>query len=75
MNFPMGLDKGMIKCLNNFVIIKTILHALGLGRFTRQDREARVSPLVQERERFEAEVKEQFKRLKEKGISIPVFTL
>ena len=35
----------------------------------------RKSPIALERERFEAEVKEQFKKLKDKGLSIPVFTL
>ena len=36
---------------------------------------SRVSPLARERERFEEEAKNQFRKLKEKGISIPVFTL
>jgi hypothetical protein len=35
----------------------------------------RLSPLAQERIRFEQEVHEQFVKLKEKGLSIPVFTL
>jgi hypothetical protein len=35
----------------------------------------RQSPLAAERIRFENEVREQFVKLKEKGISIPVFTL
>jgi hypothetical protein len=35
----------------------------------------RLSPLAQERKRFEAEALEQFVKLKEKGLSIPVFTL
>lgn len=35
----------------------------------------RLSPLAQERIRFEQEVREQFVKLKEKGISIPIFTL
>lgn len=38
-------------------------------------RKKRVSPVTQERERFEREVKDQFLKLKEKGLSIPVFTL
>ena len=41
----------------------------------RQGRIQRLSPLAQERIRFESEVHEQFVKLKEKGISIPVFTL
>jgi len=43
---------------------------LGLGGKTE-----RKSPIALERERFEAEVKDQFKKLKDKGLSIPVFTL
>lgn len=35
----------------------------------------RLSPLAQERIAFEQEVREQFVKLKEKGISIPIFTL
>ncbi|MBI5449378.1 hypothetical protein HY948_03625 [Candidatus Gottesmanbacteria bacterium] len=35
----------------------------------------RISPLVEERRRFEADVRDQFRKLKEKGLSIPVFTL
>ncbi|MBI3576588.1 hypothetical protein HY086_00940 [Candidatus Gottesmanbacteria bacterium] len=38
-------------------------------------KKSRVSPLSRERERFEEEAKDQFKKLKEKGLSIPVFTL
>ena len=74
MKFPMGLDKKLLTCLNDHVNVKTMLHALGLGKLTR-DKGSRVSPIVRERERFEEEVREQFKKLKEKGISIPVFTL
>ncbi|KKU20500.1 MAG: hypothetical protein UX31_C0038G0003 [Candidatus Nomurabacteria bacterium GW2011_GWA1_46_11] len=74
MNFPMGLDKEFVKCLNGNVNVKSLLQALGLGKLAR-DKSSRVSPIVRERERFEAEVREQFKKLKEKGISIPVFTL
>lgn len=40
-----------------------------------QGRKARKSPLTQERERFEMDVKDQLLKLKEKGISIPIFTL
>ena len=70
----MGLDKEFVKCLNGNVNVKSLLQALGLGKLTR-DKGSRVSPIVRERERFEEEVREQFKKLKEKGISIPVFTL
>jgi len=38
-------------------------------------RKTRISPQAQERMRFRAEVKEQLVKLKEKGLSIPVFTL
>ncbi|MEK7592072.1 MAG: hypothetical protein AAB508_01620 [Patescibacteria group bacterium] len=38
-------------------------------------RKSRVSQTTLERESFEREVKTQFMKLKEKGLSIPVFTL
>jgi hypothetical protein len=38
-------------------------------------KDKRQSPIALERKRFEAEVKEQFQKLKDKGLSIPVFTL
>lgn len=38
-------------------------------------RPKRVSPLVSERKRFEEEVRQQFLKLKEKGLGIHVFTL
>jgi hypothetical protein len=50
--------------------MKMLLARLGFGGKTK-----RKSPIAQERERFEAEVKEQFQKLKDKGLSIPVFTL
>ena len=50
--------------------MKLFLARLGFGGKT-----VRKSPIALERERFEAEVKEQFKKLKDKGLSIPVFTL
>ena len=40
-----------------------------------KEKQVRQSPLTQERERFEKEVKQQFLQLKEKGLSISVFTL
>jgi len=48
---------------------------LGWLRVIFSGKKRRVSPLVEERERFEQEVKEQFLKLKEKGLSIPIFTL
>ncbi len=38
-------------------------------------RKVRKSPLTEERERFELDVRDQLMKLKEKGISIPIFTL
>lgn len=35
----------------------------------------RLSPLTRERQEFEKEVKEQFQKLKDKGLGISVFTL
>lgn len=42
---------------------------LGIGR------KDRVSPLQRERQAFEADVRQQLIKLKEKGLSLPVFTL
>ena len=81
MNFPMGLDKGFGAWLNEDMSPKALLQALGFSDrigvkgFWDKKKQSRVSPLVRERQRFEEEVREQFKKLKEKGISIPVFTL
>jgi len=50
--------------------VKSLFQKLGLGVKTE-----RKSPMARDREQFEADVKEQFKKLKDKGISIPVFTL
>lgn len=66
----MGLDRKLPACLNRCMSLKQLLQRLGLGGKTE-----RKSPIARERERFEAEVKEQFQKLKEKGLSIPVFTL
>lgn len=54
--------------------VKVLLQRLGLGSLTGARRE-RTSPVARERERFEADVRVQFQKLKDKGISIPVFTL
>lgn len=40
-----------------------------------QGKKIRKSPLTEERERFEMDVKDQLLKLKAKGISIPIFTL
>jgi hypothetical protein len=47
----------------------------GLASFLGRRKQERQSPLATERIRFEKEVREQFVKLKEKGISIPIFTL
>jgi hypothetical protein len=46
-----------------------IIQALGLGS------KKRVSPAMQDAKRFERDAREQFVQLKNKGLSIPVFTL
>ncbi len=66
----MGLDKELLTCLNGCMNIKYFFQRLGLVGIDK-----RKSPIAQDRERFEAEVKEQFQKLKDKGLSIPVFTL
>ncbi|MCX6791732.1 MAG: hypothetical protein NT149_01710 [Candidatus Gottesmanbacteria bacterium] len=66
----MGLDKEVSACLNSSMKMKLLLARLGLGGKTE-----RQSPIALERKCFEAEVKEQFQKLKDKGLSIPVFTL
>jgi len=48
---------------------------LGLASILGKGSKQRESPVTRERERFEKDVKEQFLKLKEKGISIPIFTL
>lgn len=74
----MGLDRSKKKVFNEFMEKTGLLARLGLGaviRWLNKGKRSRVSPLTQERVRFEEDVREQFKKLKEKGISIPVFTL
>lgn len=46
-----------------------VLRALGLGK------KARVSPFDRERRSYEQDVRRELLKLKEKGLSIPVFTL
>ena len=81
----MGLDKRISTCLNKYMnrlpqyrlgseslwkaFSRGLASLLGRGKVERQ------SPLAAERIRFEKEVHEQFVKLKEKGLSIPVFTL
>ena len=80
----MGLDKGCITWLHDYVMEKLphknwgsgksgvmgyITRALGLGV------KKRVSPATQDAKRFERDAREQFVQLKNKGLSIPVFTL
>lgn len=73
----MGLDNVLLRSLNKFMKIKSWLGSLGKSFLLSflGEQEERISPLVRERQKFEAEVKDQFLKLKEKGISIPVFTL
>ncbi len=66
----MGLDKKTSGCLNEYMNIKTLLTRLGL-----MTKPVRKNPVAREREKFEEDVKEQFQKLKDKGLSIPVFTL
>jgi hypothetical protein len=66
----MGLDKDRLACLNWCMKMKMLIQRLGLG-----GKAVRESPMARERKRFEADVKEQFQKLKDKGLSIPVFTL
>ena len=73
----MGLDNVLTECLNMFVNIKLLLAQLGLGAkrvLGFQDR-SRMSPLTRDRKTFEEEVRGQFLKLNEKGLSISIFTL
>lgn len=80
----MGLDKRWCVVFNGFIM--TLLAHLGLGIFRVVARglsvlglaspwKGRVSPLTAERKRFEEEVRDQFLKLKAKGLGIRVFTL
>lgn len=51
------------------------MKGLGAVLGVRESKKTRISPLVVERERFEREVRDQFVKLKEKGLGIRVFTL
>ncbi len=51
---------------------------LGLGTILRSlgfNKKARMSPFEKERRSYEADVRKELLKLKEKGLSIPVFTL
>ena len=85
MIIPMGLDREIFTCLNVCMVHQPqsqmgsggLVEAFsrGLATLLGRGRVVRQSPLAAERKRFESEVREQFVKLKEKGISIPVFTL
>ena len=66
----MGLDREFDECQYSCMNIKLFFQRLGLA-----PKVERKSPVAKDRERFEADVKEQFQKLKDKGLSIPVFTL
>ncbi len=70
----MGLDNSILQWLTLYMQplatgLGSVLRALGLGK------KARVSPFEKERRTFELEVRRELLKLKEKGLSIPVFTL
>lgn len=81
----MGLDMKFFTWLNGHMVYQPQAHkgsesfltafSRGLASLLGRGRVIRQSPLAVERKRFESEVHEQFVKLKEKGISIPVFTL
>jgi hypothetical protein len=60
------------------VFAHMLLKKLGLGLrvlLGKKRQNTRLSPAREEHERFKREVREQLLKLKEKGLSIPVFTL
>ncbi len=72
----MGLDKHDKKVFNG--VMKRMSQAtVSLGRLFKwwQKRAVRVSPLTRQRREFEEEAREEFQKLKDKGLNIPVFTL
>jgi len=73
----MGLDNNCGTVFNRTMGLKLLLAKMGLGSKQAQGdvRIKRISPMARERIQFEDEAKEQFKALKRKGLSIPVFTL
>lgn len=66
-------------------VLLDVLPPMGLGnirkllesawQLLKGEKKERVSPLTRERQSFEKEAKDQFLKLKEKGLSIPIFTL
>ena len=81
----MGLDMENRSCLNKIVRKKLLLDRLGhparsgmlgyLVSLLGLIKEKRLTPLQREEQDFTEEVRQQFLKLAEKGISIPVFTL
>lgn len=73
----MGLDKDFAAWFTKIVNVKLLLAQLGLGtkKILGGENKQRVSPQERARKEFEAEAKSQFVKLKEKGLSIPIFTL
>lgn len=70
----MGLDKMFGK---EFTLYMRLL-ASGLGFITRvlgMGKKARISPFERERRIYREDVRRELLKLKEKGLSIPVFTL
>ena len=70
----MGLDKDIAKELT----IHMKLLGLGLGAILRAlgfHKKARMSLFERERKSYEADARKEFLKLKERGLSIPVFTL
>ncbi len=70
----MGLDNRIPRWLTWYMQLLakglgTVLRALGLGK------KARISPFERERRSYSQEVRRELLKLKEKGLSIPVFTL
>lgn len=72
----MGLDKRFTK---EFTIsMQKLFLALGLGHILRAlgfSKKDRVSPFERERKMYQDDVRRELIKLKEKGLSIPVFTL
>lgn len=70
------MTKTFRRAYDGYVIGKLLDNmGLGLASLLGKKKKQRESPVIQERRRFEQDVKEQFIKLKEKGLSIPIFTL
>ncbi|MEK7577833.1 MAG: hypothetical protein AAB492_04440 [Patescibacteria group bacterium] len=73
-NITMGLDKGFTKEFT--VYMRLIVSGLGLvARVLGMGKKARISPFERERKIYRDDVRRELLKLKEKGLSIPVFTL